>query len=88
MKKTYKIPNALKQILEEDELSLYEEYYNTESCKKLREKLVQVISKKIEESYLKSEKEIRYKDTDWPLYQADAIGNRRANREFIKLLTN
>ena len=83
----YNIPSALKKILEEEELSLYEEYYNTEACKKLREKLVEALTKKIEDSYLKSEKEIRYKDTDWPLYQADAVGSRRTTRELIKLLT-
>ncbi len=87
-KKNYNIPNALKQILKDEELSLYEEYYNTEACKKVREMLAMALSKDIEISLLKSEKEVRYTDSDWPLSQADAIGDRRATRKFIKLLTH
>lgn len=87
-KKNYNIPNALKVILEEEELSLYEEYYNSPSCKKLREKLAEVLTKKIEDSYLKSERETRYKEPHWALHQADAVGVRRTHQELIKLLTN
>ena len=86
--KNYNIPHALKSYLEEEELSLYEEYYNTEACKKLREKLVEVLTKKIEDSYLKSEREARYQEPHWALHQADAVGVRRTHQELIKLLTN
>lgn len=87
-KSNYNIPHALKSYLEEEELSLYEEYYNTEACKKLREKLAEVLTRKIEDSYLKSEREARYTEAHWPLHQADAVGVRRTTRELIKLLTN
>ena len=85
-KSNYKIPHILKTVLEEEELPLYEEYFNTEACKKVREKLVKALSKKIEDSYLKSDKENKYDKPSWSEYQADAIGARRTMKMLIDML--
>lgn len=85
-KKQFNIPSSLKSFLAEDEYKLYEEYFNTEATKALRKKLVEMFDKKVDTSYLKTDKEQKYETPSWSEYQADAIGYRRALRELIEFL--
>lgn len=84
--KSYKIPSAFQNFLSEEELEVYEEYFNTESSKAIREKLVSLFQKKLDASLLKSDKENKYEMPAWSEYQADACGYRRAMRELISFL--
>ena len=84
--KSYKIPQALKDVLQEEEYALYEEYFNTEASKKLREKLIELLHNKIDLNITTHEKEIKYETPSWSEYQADAIGYRRSCRHLIKIL--
>lgn len=84
--KSYKIPQALKTILQEEEYTLYEEYFNTEASKAVREKLILMLQNKIDVNEDKHDKECKYEIPSWSEYQADAIGYRRAMRELIKIL--
>lgn len=85
-KRSYKLPSSFQAILTEEELDLYEGYFNIEATKKLREKLTELFEKKVEGSYLKTDKESKYETPSWSEYQADAIGYRRALKELIKFL--
>ncbi len=85
--KQYKIPPSFQAILAKEELSLFEEYFNTASSKKLREKLAEFFERKVSTSYAKTDKENKYEIPSWSEYQADAIGYRRACKEIIKFLT-
>lgn len=85
-KKKYKLPLSFQNILTEEEKALYEEYYNTEASRKLREKFAEYFESKISGSYLKTDKETKYEMPSWSEYQADGIGYRRALKEFIKIL--
>jgi len=82
----YNIPPSFQAILEKDELSTYEDYFNTEATKEIRRKLVELFEKKIAGSYLKSDKEVKYELPSWAEYQADAIGYRRSLKELINFL--
>lgn len=84
--KTCNLPTSFQAILKEEELSTYEDYFNTEATKELRRKLVELFDKKIEGSYLKTDKENKYEMPSWSEYQADAIGYRRALKELINFL--
>lgn len=84
--KSYKMPSSLQQILTEEERPVYEEYFNTPACKKVREKLTELFEKKVQGSYLITDKENKYDKPSWSEYQADAIGYRRALKELIKFL--
>ena len=85
-KKKYKLPSSFQNILTEEELDLYEGYFNVEATKKLREKLVELFEKKVEGSYLITDKENKYESPSWSEYQADAIGYRRSLKELINFL--
>jgi len=86
VQKSYNLPQSFLNILSDEERQVYEDYFNCEATKQLRKKLVEHYGKKIDGSYLKSEKEIKYEIPSWSEYQADAIGYRRAMREIINLL--
>jgi len=81
-----KLPLSFQNILEDEEVSLYEEYFNSESTKKVREKLVEYLESKVQASYFKTDKEAKYEMPSWAEYQADAIGARRSMLEIIKFL--
>ena len=85
-KKEYKIPSALQQYLTEEELGLYEGYFNTPATKKLRSKLIELFEHEVNGSYIKSDKENKYEMSSWSEYQADAIGYRRALKRLITFL--
>ena len=85
-KKKYNIPSSFQNILTEEELALFEGYFNCEATKKLREKLVELFEKKVEGSYLTTDKVSKYGSPSWSEYQADAIGYRRSLRELINFL--
>lgn len=85
-KKNHNIPSSFQNILTEEELDLYEGYFNVEATKKLREKLVELFEKKVEGSYLITDRDSKYETPSWSEYQADAIGYRRALKELINFL--
>ena len=86
-KRQYNLPNNFLNTLTDEEKKVYEDYFNCEATKQIRKKLVEYYGKKIDGSYLKSEKEVKYETPAWSEYQADGIGYRRAMREIMKLLT-
>jgi hypothetical protein len=87
-KKEYNLPTAIQNIVEGGDPSLraYAEYFNSESGKAIRSKLVELLESKARASSVKSEKQTKYEMPSWSQYQADAIGYRRSCRELIELL--
>lgn len=80
-----RIPTQIsRQLVTKEDKEEYEKLYN--SCKWIREKLSQVLTKELECAIMESERAELYHSANFVLQQCDRIGYRRGLRRALSLL--
>jgi len=69
-----------------DQVKEYDEYFTSQTTKKIRELLTSYLEKKMDSKRKLSVKESKYESPNWALCQADRVGYERALRDILNLI--